>query len=309
MEQYLFIGVCFGLVAVLTWWVSRLLVKPENDDSRLRERLRDAIAPQATQVERKTTGEGFSQMLKSIGQAASKPFEPSTREKQSDVRRKLARAGIYTASAVKLVSGFKVILLGVGLVGGYTLGAAMDNLLLGLSLGGLVGYLSPGIWLRSAIKRQQVALERGLADAIDLLVVCVEAGLTVDAAMQRVGEEISIAHAPLARELEITHMETRVGLARSEALRNLGQRTGSTALQSLASMLIQAERFGTSIASALRVHAESLRQARQHQAEEIAAKATVKLSFPVVLFIFPSVLIVLAGPAVLGLFKSALFTE
>jgi tight adherence protein C len=104
-------------------------------------------------------------------------------------------------------------------------------------------------------------------------------------------------------------METRVGLARADALKNLGQRTGNPGLQSLAAMLIQAERFGTSIAQALRIHADSLRTARQHAAEEIAAKTTVKLSFPVVLFIFPAVLIVLAGPAAIGLLKSALMNN
>ena len=139
------------------------------------------------------------------------------------------------------------------------------------------------------------------------MVVCVEAGLTVDAAMQRVGGEMAIAHPAIARELGITHMETRVGLSRMESLKNLGVRTGCEALQSLAAMLIQADRFGTSIASALRVHAETLRNNRFHAAEELAAKASVKMSFPLVLFIFPATFIVLAGPTVIGLLNSPLF--
>src|SRR5437016_3869869 len=117
----------------------------------------------------------------------------------------------------------------------------------------------------------------GEAAALDLMVVCVEAGLTLDASVQRVGNEIAMAHPDISREFGITHMETRVGLARVDALRNLGQRTGSPALQSLAAMLVQTERFGTSIAQALRVHAESLRVKRQFAAEENAAKASVKL--------------------------------
>ena len=144
----------------------------------------------------------------------------------------------------------------------------------------------------------------GLADALDLMVVCVEAGLTVDAAMQRVGHEMMIAHPAISRELAITYMETRVGLARQDALKNLGNRTGSPSLQSLAAMLTQADRFGTSIAGALRVHADTLRAARQHAAEEMAAKASVKMSFPLVLFIFPATFIVLAGPTVVQLMKS-----
>jgi tight adherence protein C len=155
--------------------------------------------------------------------------------------------------------------------------------------------------------KNQQALTHGLADALDLMVVCIEAGLTVDAAMQRVGQELVLAHASLSRELGLTHMETRVGLSRVEALRNMGQRTGNTALISLASMLIQADRFGTSIADALRVHSETLRINRQMAAEEVAGKASVKMSFPLVLCIFPSTFIILAGPVVIQLMHSSLF--
>jgi tight adherence protein C len=194
-----------------------------------------------------------------------------------------------------------------GVVGGYLVGLAWDVPVLGLSLGGIVGYLLPMLWLRTRINSNQKALTYGLADALDLLVVCVEAGLTVDSAMQRVGQELSLAHPALSRELGIAHMETRVGLARMDALRNLGNRTDNAALQSLAAMLIQAERFGTSIASALRIHADTLRQNRQHAAEEMAAKASVKMTFPLVLFVFPATFIVLAGPTVLKMMQSPLF--
>jgi tight adherence protein C len=154
-----------------------------------------------------------------------------------------------------------------------------------------------------------MALQLALPDALDLMVVCVEAGLTVDDAMQRVGSELQLAHPALSREFGIARMETRVGLSRGESLKNLGVRTNSNSLQALAAMLIQADRFGTSIASALRIQAEALRVKRQHAAEELAAKASVKMSFPLVLFIFPATFIVLAGPTVIGLMKSALFTE
>ena len=147
----------------------------------------------------------------------------------------------------------------------------------------------------------------GLPDALDLMVVCVESGLTVDGAMQRVGSELGLAHPALSRELAIAHMETRVGLSRGEAMKNLGQRTGTPGLVQLASMLIQADRFGTSIAQALRVQADTLRNQRHAAAEESAAKASVKMSFPLVLFIFPATFIVLAGPTVIGLLNSPLF--
>ena len=170
-----------------------------------------------------------------------------------------------------------------------------------------MGYLLPTLWLRMQIAANQRELTYGLADALDLMVVCVEAGLTVDAAMQRVGQELNLAHPALSRELGIAHMETRVGLSRPDSLRNLGQRTDNAALQSLAAMLIQADRFGTSIASALRIHAETLRQNRQHAAEEMAAKASVKMTFPLVLFVFPATFIVLAGPTVYKMMQSPLF--
>jgi len=172
--------------------------------------------------------------------------------------------------------------------------------------GGLIGYLAPTFWLKISIKGNRKALTYGLADALDLMVVCVEAGLTVDSAMQRVGQELALAHPGICRELGICHMETRMGLSRMESLRNLGERTGCDALKSLSSMLIQADRFGTSIASALRIHADTIRMNRHHAAEELAAKASVKMSFPLVLFIFPATFIVLAGPTVLQLMDSPL---
>ncbi len=204
------------------------------------------------------------------------------------------------------MTGGKVILLFVGVGLGYLVGNWQDTLLMGVAFGGLAGYMAPTIWLKQKIKGNQRALTEGLADALDLMVVCVEAGLTVDAAMQRVGTDLALAHPSLARELNIAHMETRVGLSRAESLKNLGQRTGNEALKSLSSMLIQADRFGTSVATALRVHADTLRTARQFAAEASAAKASVKLTFPLVLFIFPATFIVLAGPTVLTVMNSEL---
>jgi tight adherence protein C len=305
-DQTIFMICVAGAVALGGFFLSRLLFR--TDDTKLRERLGNKQAQQA----RKTQGPQtslFKELFQKIGTAAAKPFMPDNREKVSAIRNKLSRAGIYTPAAIKMVTGMKVICLGSGLLGGYLAGALADNLMLGLSLGGLAGYMAPTLWLNLQIKAHQRSLDYGLPDALDLMVVCVEAGLAVDAAMQRVGSELTIAHPRLSREMEITHMETRVGLARSEALKNLGTRTGNAALQSLASMLIQAERFGTSIAGALRIHGESLRQARQFKAEEMAAKASVKMSFPLVLFIFPATFIILAGPTVIGLMNSAFFKD
>jgi tight adherence protein C len=283
-----------------------ILLLGSGETGRLHNRLVGKAEHDATRPPQR---QGMVPLLKKMGNVAAEPFMPKTREGQSELRSRLGYAGIYSTSALKLVTGAKVIALGLGLIGGYFLCQFVDGIFMemaALSSGGLVGYLAPTFWLKWKIKTNKRALTYGLADALDLMVVCVEAGLTVDSAMQRVGTEMAIAHPEIARELGITNTETRVGLSRVDALKNLGVRTGCEALQSLAAMLIQADRFGTSIASALRIHADTLRQNRHHAAEELAAKASVKMSFPLVLFIFPATFIVLAGPTVIGLMNSPL---
>jgi tight adherence protein C len=301
-DQTLFLICVSGAVAMGAFFLSRMMFG--GDDKKI---VRQRLANRNAEVKAVQSGNKAKDLFQRIGSAASKPFMPETREKVSELRRRLSKAGIYSPAAIKMVTGMKVICLVGGLIGGYLVGVALDNMLIGLSFGGLLGYMGPTGWLGLQIKKQQKALEYGLPDALDLMVVCVEAGLAVDAAMQRVGAELTLAHPRLSKEMEITHMETRVGLSRSEALRNLGARTGSAPLQALASMLIQAERFGTSIAGALRIHAESLRATRQFKAEEMAAKASVKMSFPLVLFIFPATFIILAGPSVIAMMNNAFF--
>ena len=312
-EQILLILCIFGAVGLVAFFLSKLFMGSSKDD-KLRSRLVSEQNEQQAGGASAGGGAGgaapaqagVKPLLERIGQAAAQPFMPTTREKQSGLKKQLAIAGIYSPQAIRLVTGSKVIFLVGGLIGGYAVGLWSGMMLLGLSLGGLAGYLAPTMWLRQRIKSNQKQLNYGLPDALDLMVVCVEAGLTVDAAMQRVGQELSIAHPAISRELAVTIMETRVGVPRGDALKNMGVRTGNTALQSLASMLIQAERFGTSIGNALRVHADSLRQQRQHAAEEMAAKASVKMSFPLVMFIFPATFIVLAGPTVIGLMDAGM---
>jgi tight adherence protein C len=303
MDQIAFILCVFGAVSAIGYFVT-VQFTGSGEGEKLRDRLapRESVLPGVAMSNARVLP-----FLQRIGQAAAQPFMPETREKQSGMRRELARAGIYTPAAIRVVTGGKVIFLGIGLTVGYFVGAAMDNLMMGISCGGLLGYVLPNAWVRMKIKANQKALTNGLPDGLDLMVICVEAGLTIDSAMQRVGEELALAHPALSRELGIAHMETRVGLSRSESLKNLGKRTGNAALQSLAAMLTQADRFGTSIAQALRVHADSLRVARQCAAEEQAAKASVKMSFPLVLFIFPSTFIILAGPTIVELMSNAFF--
>jgi len=307
-DTTLIITCVFGAVALVGFFVSKTMVG-NKDSGKLRNRLADRGFADNASVEKKPAERmQVMPMLKAVGQAAAEPFMPKTRESQSLIRQRLGKAGIYSAGAGKVMKGAQVILMAAGVLAGLWFDFIyMGQFIGGVAVGGLVGYMAPIFTLRHMIKKNQQDLTYGLADALDLMVVCVEAGLTVDAAMQRVGSEMQIAHPCISREFGITHMETRVGLPRMDALKNMGIRTGCEALQSLSSMLIQADRFGTSIAQALRVHADTLRVNRQHAAEEMAAKASVKMTFPLVLFIFPATFIILAGPTVIGLMNSALF--
>lgn len=165
------------------------------------------------------------------------------------------------------------------------------------------GWIAPGFFVGRRARSRQRELQRALPDALDLLVVCVEAGLGLNQAMLRVAQEIRHVSALIGDELGLVNLEIRAGVPRQDALRNLGTRTGVPELRSLGAMLIQTDRFGTSIAQAMRIHADTLRTKRRQRAEEAAAKTTVKLVFPLVLFVFPAMFVVLLGPALLQIIR------
>lgn len=301
-DQLIFFACLFGAIAAAGYAACRAVLG-DRDDERLRDRL---TGPLVGDVKPRTAGAGVKPLLDKVSAAAARPFMPDAREKVSSLRRQLAYAGVYDAVAIRYVVAARFLGLSAGLGLGWLVGTATGAMAIALSFGGLLGYLAPRVVLTSMIGRNQRALEYGLADALDLMVVCVEAGLTMDSAMQRVGQELAIVHPAISREFGIAHMETRVGLSRAESLKSLGARTGSEPLQALAAMLVQADRFGTSIATALRVEADALRVRRQAKAEETAAKASVKMTFPLVLFMFPATGIVLAGPTIIQLMHSNL---
>lgn len=165
------------------------------------------------------------------------------------------------------------------------------------------GYYAPTVWLKRVIADRQDAVRRAIPDALDLMVVCVEAGLGLDQAIGRVGQEVSQAHPALGDELNILSQELRTGVQRQAALRNLAYRTDLEEVRNLVALLVQTDRFGTSIGQALRVHADSIRTKRRLSAEELAAKLPVKLLFPLIFFIFPSMFIVTIGPACIKIVK------
>jgi len=170
------------------------------------------------------------------------------------------------------------------------------NLMLAMGACG-IGYVLPSMALGRLAKKRQHKIRLGLPDALDLMVVSVEAGLGLDQAIQRVADEMAFAHPDLADELRLINLELRAGKARSEALRNLADRTGVEDLSSLVTMLIQTDKFGTSVAQSLRVYSETLRTKRRQRAEEAAAKTGVKMVFPLVFCIFPAIWVVTIGPA------------
>ena len=201
--------------------------------------------------------------------------------------------GIHVASMV----GFPVITAGVTTY----LAHAFSTVLIGMMIALVMGFFLPPFFLKRTISKRQRELRWGLADALDLMVVSVEAGLGLNAAMMKVSSELKDVHMAVASEFELANLEIRVGRDRDEALRNLAERTGVDDLRSLVAMLIQTDKFGTSIAKGLRVFSDSLRTKRRQRAEQEAQKAAVKLLFPLACFLFPTLFIAILGPAFLNL--------
>jgi tight adherence protein C len=178
-------------------------------------------------------------------------------------------------------------------------GKALDagTLLMYCPIGLALGLLLPNIWLSRKVKQRQEKIKFGLPNALDLLVICIESGLALDAALLRIGRELRESVPELSEELALLNLEMSAGKPREECLRNLGLRTGVEEVKSLTARIIQSSKFGTNLAHSLRIHAESLREKRRQEAEERAAKTSVKLLFPLVFFIFPALFVVILGPA------------
>jgi tight adherence protein C len=223
-------------------------------------------------------------------------YAPKSPSEMGRLHWKLVAAGYRRPEALAVFAGVR---LGVALACFAAVAMPLfgrPNVLLALGAAAL-GYLLPGMALGRMARRRQHRIRLSLPDALDLLVVSVEAGLGLDQAMQRVGEELAFAHRDLSDELRLVNLELRAGTARSEALHNLAARTGVDDLSSLVAMLVQTDKFGTNVAQSLRVHSDTLRTKRRQRAEEAAAKTGVKMVFPLVFCIFPAIWVVTIGPA------------
>ena len=290
----LLVIVVFLTVMVAVFAFGAAAVSP---GSVLGARLRALGGQQAQPVENKRAlRERIEQALDPISKAI--PLSPSD---VSRTRRWLIQAGFRDVMDVNYYFGARVLLAAVGFVVVIAL-FGINNLPLLIGIAAL-GFILPRFILKRMIKDRQNRIRLGLPDALDLTVICVEAGLALDQALNRVGQDLHHAHPDLSDEFRLVNLEMRAGKPRAEALRNLVERTGVDDIRSLVGTLIQTDRFGTSVAQALRVHSDSLRTERRQRAEEQAAKTTIKMVPPLVIFVLPSIIFVTIGPAVIELIR------
>jgi tight adherence protein C len=265
------------------------------------QRISEVINPAAKKP--KSLLETIQQTGLSVGGVVERfdTFLPKSQAEVSIVRQRLISAGYRQESTVKLLYGSKVlvpILLAV-VAFATGLGEMAPLLVYALALG--LGFLIPDFWLGNRIKNRQKRIRLGLPDVLDLLIICIEAGLSLDQATARAAEELRKAQPELCYELTVVVLEQRAGRPRADCWRNMADRTGVDSVRNLVSMLIQSEQLGTSIARTLRIHSDTLRTQRVQAVEEAAAKLTIKLLFPLVFFIFPSLFLVVLGPAIISM--------
>jgi tight adherence protein C len=262
------------------------------------QRIRTVVAPRNEQ-------DNVSGVMQYTSQAISGVVEhfervlPKTQAEVSITQQRLIRAGFRSDSAMKKFYGAKVLLpvLLCGLVIATGLAHASPFVAYLAALGG--GFLAPDFWLERKVTARKAAIRRGLPDVLDLLIICIEAGQSLDQATARTAQELRQGQPAITDELTIVVLEQRAGRARADAWRHFAERTDVDAVRNLVSVLIQSEKFGTSAAKTLRVHSDTLRTQRRQHVEEQAAKTSVKLVFPLVFCIFPSLFLVTLGPAVI----------
>ncbi len=297
----------FMTFAAVAWWVLEVVAAGKP---RALERLDELKHPN----KRKTEAAGalkkqdaMTRVLEKATPALAKPLQPTSELEASKLKQRLAIAGFRGETAASVFLGLKFAGLVVGLfLGGGTIlglgGVSQKTLMGAVALAGFLFYL-PELVLRFLGSRRVKAIFLALPDALDLMVVCVEAGLGLDQAMRKVADEMKSTYRVLAEEFALANFQLQMGRPRAQVLHELGVRTGVSDLRTLAGVLIQADKFGSSIAQALRVQSDSMRTRRRQLAEEKAAKTAVKLIFPLVLFIFPGIFVVLVGPAAITMVR------
>ena len=283
--------------------------KGEIDKEALKRRMMGKRGvDESVDIQKQAKESTAQKMLARVAPLAMKPVMPKDESEVSILRIKLANAGFRQQNAPTLFLSSKTV-CGVGfalaaLALQVSAGKPAMDVITWVIGGGGVGFMLPNAWLWLAKRQRAKKIRNGLADSMDLLVISVESGLALDAAIQRVGDEMHVVHPELSEEMRIVSYEGQMGIPRSEALNNMALRTGLPEVKSLVALITQAERFGTSVAKALRNQADAMRLKRKQAAEEAAQKTTVKLMIPLMLFIFPAIFVVLIGPAVLNMIKT-----
>jgi len=254
-----------------------------------------------------------NEALTAVLEKATSPLADTVSGNEAEMgklREKLVNAGFRREKAPVVFKGMQLIIAAIGLFIGGVFGIVQDGLTQGLLMkaaGGIViGFMVPNLLLGQLAKKRMEKVFLGLPDALDLMVVCVEAGLGMDQALRKVAEEMNKSHKEIGEEFSIANQQLQFGSTRADVLQALGFRSGVDDLKQLASILIQADKFGSSIATALRVQSDSMRTKRRQIAEEKAAKTAVKMIFPLVLFIFPGIFVVLVGPAGINMYRNML---
>jgi len=311
MDQALVIASMVFLMTVLTMVGIYSLVRSRQTAKDWGERIRGKTAT----VDDSEADKGlayFSQIFLKLLERLGQANKPKDQAETSRLRKMLVTAGYRGARGPVIFLGSKIFLgilfgtlffiFGDQVTKGMTANA-FSMIMVATALG---GFYAPQLWLSLAMSRRKEKLLDGFPDALDLMVVCVEAGLGLDQAISRVGEEIKIGHKDLGDEFQLVSLELRAGFSREQALRNLSDRTDIDEIRSLIALLIQTDRFGTSVGQALRVHSDSMRMNRRLRAEEMAAKLPVKLMLPLIVFIFPSLMVVIIGPGAIKLIRNFL---
>lgn len=300
-----FAGFGCGAWALMNYLANR----NSRADERLEE-LRNPLLRGKGRTEDPKAQSGVGNMMEKAAPALSRALQPKSELEQSKLKVSLANAGFNSpyASEWYLAIKFASLIGGLVLGGGYGLAAwgMTRNGIFSIVIGGGLGFYLPGIIMFFLKKGRQEKIFLSLPDALDLLVVCVESGLGLDAGLRRVSEELVDTAPALCNEFALCNFQLQVGRQRREVLHDLGVRSGVDDLKALAAILIQADRFGSSIAQALRVQSDTMRVKRSQLAEERAQKTAVKLIFPLVLFIFPGIFVVLVGPAAISMMNNLL---
>ena len=305
LPEYFILGLVFAAVAGSALALAQIFM-PRREQARMRQVVG---APAAAAESAQDTGAWQERMVEALSPAGRLTL-PAEGWQNSPFRQRFAHAGYRGEKTPIVFFGVKSILT-FGLPVLFMLAAGLSRVPLTLNatlvamLGlAAVGYYAPNAYLKWKIARRQREIFEAFPDALDLLTVAVEAGLGLDAAIERVGREIGLRSIDLEEEIRLLGLELRAGAGRAQALRNLALRTGVEEVDLLVTMLIQSDRFGTSVADSLRVHSDSLRTKRRLRAEEAAAKIPLKLLFPLIFCIFPAIMIVLLGPAVISIYRA-----